>query len=140
MTRSRFLWTSVMVAVAALFVLVRAAHADATSSTDDGQQVVALIDMLMSGKYIPAVGVFLISVVAVARAGLGVWVPWFKTRSGGYVLGFGSAAVLYLGSSMQAGKLSPGIAFAALGAGWAAAGGWEHLGDLTSWLRSRGMG
>lgn len=95
-----------------------------------------LIDLLMTGKYMAAVGGFLIAAVTAMRAGLGRFFPWFSTKAGGYVMGFGSAALLYLGVSFYDGKsLSLGVIAAALAAGWTAAGGWEHLSDLLSWLR-----
>ncbi len=139
MTRSRFLWMSAVSVMVAMLVLARQAHADAPPQ-DDGQQIVALIDLLMSGKYLPAVGGFLIAAVYVLRGGLGRWLPWFQTRPGKYVLGFGSAAVLYIGAAMQADRLTPGVFLAALGAGWAAAGGLEHFKDMTSWLANRSGG
>lgn len=115
-------------------VLVNVAYAQA-APTGTGDQVGTLIDLLMTGKYIPAVGVLLIAFVALARSAGGILVPWFRTRVGGLVLSYGSSILLYVGAALQAGRLSLGVLVTAIGAGWAAAGGFEHLKDLVAALR-----
>lgn len=122
------------VALTVLSILCMASVSWAQGTAVDAGTVSDLIGMLMSGKYIPAVGAFLIAAVTALRGLLGIWIPWFKSKAGGYVLGFGSAAVLYVAVAMQADQLSIGVLAAALGAGWAAAGGWNHLQDLLGWL------
>lgn len=88
-------------------------------------------EFLQSGKYLPAVGIALIALVSVARASLGVVWPWFKTRAGGYALGFGSAFTLYIAAALRDGHpMTFGVIAAALGAGWAASGGFEMIRDL----------
>jgi hypothetical protein len=94
------------------------------------------LGLIMTGKWIPAVGAFLIAFVAAVRTIGATKIPWLKTKAGGIVLGFGSAALLYLGAAWQAGAdTTMGLFGAALAAGWAAAGGWEHISDLIAWLR-----
>jgi hypothetical protein len=96
-----------------------------------------LLDLLMRGEYLPAIGVALIAFVAVARAGLASHWPWFGTKLGGYVLGFGTAALLYVGEAWRSGAgLSLGVLTAALGVGWAASGGFEMIRDIVaSWRK-----
>lgn len=108
--------------------------AASAAPADDG----GFLGLLMTGKYLPAVGAFLILFVAGLRSVLALRVAWFATKVGGYALGFGSAVLLYLGAAWQSGAgITVGLFAAALGAGWAAAGGWEHLMDLVDWMRSK---
>lgn len=96
------------------------------------------LDLLLDGHYLPAIGVALIAFVAIARASLASFWPWFATKPGGYVLGFGTAGLLYLGEAWRSGAgLSVGILTAALGAGWAASGGFEMVRDLYTWWKNR---
>lgn len=94
-------------------------------------QPTTFLDYLLTGQYLPAIGIALIAIVATARKLLGsVW-PWFLTKAGGYVLGYGSAALLYLGAALEAGQVPTlSLAMGALGAGWVAAGGWEGFRDF----------
>ena len=104
---------------------------------DVGGTMRTLLDMIMQGKYLPAVGAVLVLVVAGLRFGGGKLFPWLTTKAGGYVLGFGTSALLYLGTAWESGtSMSLGLFTAALAAGWTAAGGWEHLTDLITWLRN----
>lgn len=92
--------------------------------------------LLQTGKYLPAIGLVLIALVGAMRAGLGAHWPWFKTKPGGYALGFGSAAMLYLGTSLQAGNgITIAVLACALAAGWTASGGWESARDIVIALR-----
>ena len=96
------------------------------------------LQLLTTGQYLPAVGIALIAVVAVARFTLAMRWPWFSTKVGGYVLGFGSATVLYVGAAWRDGAgMSVGLFAAALAAGWVAAGGWETLRDILGGLRTK---
>lgn len=136
MTRNTKILISMMaVTVLCLLGIGGIAHAQASPPVpDDGSSFLALI---MTGKYLAGVGAFLILFVQAVKAGgskLGI--AWLKTKAGGYVLGFGSAVALYLGAALESGQsVTAGLFAAALAAGWTAAGGWEHLGDLLSWLR-----
>lgn len=97
-----------------------------------------LLEYLLAGKYLPAIGVALIAFVTFARASLSGWWPWFSTRAGGYVLGFGTAFVLYVGEAFRNDvKPTAGLMAGALAAGWAAAGGFEMLRDLLDYLRRK---
>jgi hypothetical protein len=95
--------------------------------------------LLLAGKYLPAIGLFLIAFVGVARAGFGSHWPWFKTKIGGYVLGYGSAVLLYIGGSWSAGAgVSIALLLNAIAAGWAASGGWEMARDMIEAFRRKG--
>lgn len=115
-----------------LLGLASLAHAATSASPDDpGSTVVALYDYLRSGKGTAAAGAALMLAVWAMRSGLGAKVSWFKTQAGGYVLGFGSAALLYVGTGLMAGApLTLSMLVNAMGAGWAAAGAWEKLRDV----------
>ncbi len=89
------------------------------------------LEYLLNGRYLPVIGIALITIVSLARTGLAMRWPWFKTKLGGYVLGFGSAAVLYIGEGLRSGAgVDLGLVTGALGMGWAASGGWEMIRDL----------
>src|ERR1051326_1061780 len=95
-----------------------------------------LLTLITAGKYLPAVGLCLVALVGAMRAGIGAYVPWLRTKIGGYALGFGSAVLLYVGTSLEAGSgISIGLFGSALAAGWTAAGGWEHMRDILNWFR-----
>jgi hypothetical protein len=103
----------------------------APAASDDG-----LVALLMTGKYLAAIGLVLTLLVGGVRVPLKLRWPWFGTKAGGYVLGFGGAAVIYFGAALRAGSgVSIGLCLSALAAGWAAAGGWESLRDVLGVLR-----
>ncbi len=96
------------------------------------------IDLLLTGQYLPAIGLMLVAFVAAARAGLVKLSPWFATKPGGYLVGFSSAAILFLAAALEAGRMPTlGIIAGALGAGWAASGGFEMIRDLFAYLRRK---
>lgn len=96
------------------------------------------LEALLTGKYIPAVGLALIAFVAVARGGLTWLSPWFATKPGGYLVGFTSAFALYVGAALRDGAgLTVGLFTAALGIGWAASGGFEMVRDLLEYMRRK---
>lgn len=101
-------------------------------------QPTTFFEFLSEGKYLPAVGIALVVIVSALRTGLGTLAPWFKTKPGGYLLGFGSAALLYFGAALEAGQYpSLAIAMSALAAGWIAAGAWEGFRDAVTALRTK---
>jgi hypothetical protein len=92
---------------------------------------------IASGKYIAAIGAGLVVFVGVLRTLLAMRWAWFRGKLGGYVLGFGSATLLYLGSAFQADvAISAELVIASLGAGWAASGGWEMARDILTGFRA----
>lgn len=94
------------------------------------------LDYLLNTHYLPAVGIALITLVSLMRTGLAIRWPWFATKLGGYALGFGSSAMLYVGETLRAGAaLTAGTIAAALAAGWVAAGGWEMIRDLLTAMK-----
>lgn len=101
-------------------------------NTDD------FLNLLLTGQYLPAIGLALIAFVSVARALLTGVSPWFATKPGGYLVGFTSAALLFLSASLAANQVpTPGVIAGALGAGWAASGGFEMIRDLLAYLRRK---
>ena len=94
-----------------------------------------LFAFIQTGHGTAAVGVVLMLLVYGLRAGLATWVsPWFKTQTGGYVLGFGTATLAYFGAALLSLQsyhaISLSLVINALGAGFLAAGGWEALRDI----------
>lgn len=90
-----------------------------------------ILPYLLDVRYLVGVGVILCALVALFRAGLARKWAWFDTRLGKYVLGYGSAAVLYVGEALRtSAPITVGLFTAALAAGWVAAGGWEAFRDL----------
>lgn len=105
--------------------------------TDDPTSLLAqFYDFARSGRGTAAVGVALMILVWGLRNGLGAKWSWFKTPIGGYVLGFGLPTIVYLGSGLMAEQpVTFSMFLNAAGAGWIAAGGWEHLRDLMTSLK-----
>jgi hypothetical protein len=102
-------------------------------SIDTTSEASGFLGFLTTGKWLPAIGCALMLIVWGARSFLAARWAFFKTKAGGYVLGFGIPFLLYLGTALQAGAgLSLMLVGHALGAILVAAGGWEHLGDLVS--------
>jgi len=62
-----------------------------------------LIDLLLSGKYIAAVGAGMVLAVGALRYGGAKLWPWLGTKSGGYVLAYTCSFALYLGTALQSG-------------------------------------
>jgi len=108
-------------------------------ATSPGEMAVELLGDMRSAQYLPAVGVAMMLVVWALRAGLAAWFsPWFAGAIGGYVVAYATASLSYAGVALAAHQgPSFGLAGAALAAGWAASGGWEHFRDFVGWLRSK---
>ena len=94
-----------------------------------------LYRFIKDGSHLPAVGAGLMLFVWALR-----WVhtklpspvgPFFKTKLGGYLLGFGTALNVYLGTALIAGQpWTFGLVLQAVGTGFAASGSWEGLMDV----------
>lgn len=95
-----------------------------TAETGVDDLAVQLLAAIRSGEWLPAFGLALMLLIAGLRHWfLGSWIPWLKTRRGGYVLAFGTAAVAVFGTALAAGGgLTMGLVGVAFGAGWAAIG------------------
>ncbi len=98
--------------------------ADDDGSESEIETGLKLWQAVRSGEWGVAVGLAIVLLVAGLRTVvLGSWIPWFKTRLGGYVLAFATGAGVIIGPSLAAGTgLSLGLVGAALSAGWAAIG------------------
>lgn len=93
-----------------------------------------LIDLILDGKYLPAVGAALVLIVGLLRYTLTkLTSTWFSTKFGGYVLAYGAAFALYLGTAWQAGEPADAhIIFAALVAAITSSGLLDHWRDILS--------
>lgn len=110
------------------------------SAADLPDDPTTLLQLIMTGKYMPAVGVGLIIATGLLRTLLSMQWAWFGTKLGGYALGFGSSFALYIGAAFKSGSgVSVGVLLAALGAAWAASGGWEKFRDILAGLKSKKM-
>lgn len=90
-------------------------------------------NFVKAGEALPAIGAALILLVWFLRTYVLGWVAWFKTKLGGYAMTFGTSVLLYFGSALAAAAaFSFALLLKALGAGLAAAGGWEVVKDLFS--------
>lgn len=110
---------------------------------DPGGMAVAIFNFMHAGAHLPAVGAMLMLLTYGLRLGatklpapVG---PWFGGMMGGYVLGFGTATLAFVGPALVAGEgLSLGLLMQAGGTGFAASGSWEGLRDLWGKLRNGG--
>jgi hypothetical protein len=133
----------VVATMIALGLVYRIGHAwagppGAVASADDpGGTIASLYDYLRSGKGTAAAGCALMLVVWGARSGLATKWAWFKTPAGGYVLGYGSAAILYIATALASDNpFTLSLLVNALGAGWASSGAWEKLRDIVTAMRA----
>lgn len=128
--------------------LIGKAHAgppggSVVSPDDPGGLAMQIYQFMHDGHNIMAVGAGLMLLTYGLRFGatklpapLG---PWFGGMLGGYVLGFGTAALAYVGPALVAGEgLSFGLFAQAIGTGFAASGKWEGLRDLWGKLHNGG--
>lgn len=108
--------------------------------SNDPGALVQLYDFIRTGQGTLAAGVVLTFLVAAIRhGGFAQFAPtkaWAESKIGGYVLGFGTSAAAYLASAFLASQaLTVTLFLNALGAGYVAAGGWEHLQDVLGFIR-----
>ncbi len=95
-----------------------------------------LLGYMMSGQYMLAVGAALVALVALLRAGLATRITFFTTTLGGYILGFGTSSLAYVGAALKSGApITMALAATSLVAGFAASGKWEALRDVLTSLR-----
>ncbi len=127
-----------------------AAGGDASTGTDGeketreaeqaaGELAGKLLEAVRAGEWGIAFGVALLLLIAGLRtAVLGSWIPWLKTRIGGYVLAFATAAGAVIGVANAAGAgLSLGLLGAALWAGAGAIGLHQGQKDFRAWWAAR---
>jgi hypothetical protein len=106
---------------------------DAATAVETNQ----IIDLLLSGKYLVAVGLLMPPVVGALRYGLGKLSPWFATTIGGVVTAYGSTVLLYLGAAWATGApFDVRLLLLALASGMAASGAWQHVKDLIGGAKS----
>lgn len=95
-----------------------------------------LLEYLTSGKYLLAVGFVLVALAQALRTGLGAWQPWFKTQLGGYVVGFGTTALVYFGTALQQGAaITWQLVSIALVMGFASGGKYQMVRDVVTKIR-----
>ncbi len=112
---------------------VNPAEADPTGTAVD------VYKSLKAGQYLIAFGGALMLLVWFLRLLL-MWlkVKWVSTKPGGFVLAFGTAFLLAIGTAWQAGEgISIGLFSATAVAAWAAAGKWGHFRDALDHLRGK---
>lgn len=121
-----------------LVALTSIAHAASGDAASDPLGLASqLYQFIITGKGTAAAGIAMLFVVWGLRNGLGAAWLWWKTPIGGYVLGFSIPAILYLGTATASGNaFTFGLFVNAAGAGWVAAGGWEHFRDLIMRMRN----
>ena len=114
----------------------------AGDSDSAGELVTQLGRLVQAGKWGAAVGVLLLLIIAGLRTVvLGSWIPWFKTRIGGYVLAFLTAVGAVIGGALAAEvSISLGLLAAAVWAGAGAIGLHQGQKDLRAWWASRNAG
>jgi len=134
---------------AALGLVYRIGHASAAvpgsgaipsaaPATDPGSLIGGFYDAIRTGRGTVAIGIALMLVVWAFRSGLGSRWAWFKSPIGGYALGFALPAIVYVGSALYASQpLTASLVVNAIGAGWVAAGGWQHLQDAIEKMRAK---
>jgi hypothetical protein len=95
-----------------------------------GKEIYARI---RSGEWLPAFAAMLVLLVWLVRRFGGKMIPALKTKRGGYFVGVGAAFIVTLASWAASGEpFSFGILTGALGAAWAASGGYDTLRDMTA--------
>lgn len=97
-----------------------------------------LLGKLQSGEWLAAFGAALVGIVWVLRTLLAPKISWFGTKLGGWVLSFGAAGALAVGTAIMASgpaAISLSLVMTALSAALAASGGYEAIRDL---LASKG--
>lgn len=94
-----------------------------------------LISFLTKGENLPAIGAALVLVVGFVRNVLLAKVPWAQTKLGGYVLAWGSTAVVFIGTSLeQHVTITFQLVAIALATGLLASGLLDHFRDLLAIL------
>jgi hypothetical protein len=118
-------------------LLTHAAHAQSappvpTVTPDIG----GLLQLLLSGYYLPAVGLTLVILVAAVRAGAAKFVsPWFNTKLGGYTTAYVTSYALYLGTTWLSGAaFDSHVLVMAFTAALTASGVLDHWRDVLALL------
>lgn len=108
-----------------------ATDAPADAATDWQANVVDLVTAVMAGRWLDAVVLAMLLIVAGLRAFGRKISPWFATRAGGWTLNLSSATMLSMAVSLRTtGGLTFGTLLDALLIGLAAAGGYQALRDV----------
>lgn len=124
------------IALPILLLPALAAAQAGTTPTDALTLAAQLYAFIRTGHGTAAAGVALLMVAWGLRSGLGAQWAFWKKPIGGYLLGFGLPAILYLGTALESNNpFTLTLLGNALAAGWVAAGQWEHLRDVLTALR-----
>lgn len=106
---------------------------DAASDADPVRLGVEIYGRIRSGEWLPALAAVLVLLVWGIRRFASKFSKWFETRAGGYTVSLITSLSLTFAAAFNAGEpFSVGLLTAAVGAAWAAAGGFEALRDLMS--------
>lgn len=126
-----FLAAMAVILLLTILGMIGRAAADNGASSDPVDLLTRLYEFMRTGKGTMAVGVANLLVVWLARTVLSKKIAWFGTMVGGYVLGFGTAVLEYLGIGITTtGMFTFGMLANAIGAGFVASGGWEAFRDI----------
>lgn len=125
------------IVILTLLAFVGRAFAGTGAPVDDPASMIAqLYEFMRTGRGTMAVGIANLLVVWVLRNLLAKKISWFGTMLGGYVLGFGTAALEYVGVALYSeASITLGLFLNAVGAGFTASGGWEALRDVLTAAR-----
>lgn len=94
------------------------------------------IDLILNGEYLPAVGIAMVFVTGLARAGLGWIHPWFSTKLGGYATAYVVSFSTVFGLELQAGHTpTTRMLMMALSAALVASGVLDHWRDVFSVIK-----
>ena len=123
----RRLYLSILI----LLLVAGSALADVASpDTDAAGWARALYDAFTSGRWKIVAGLSMLGVVYAIRFVASKWIPWFKTKTGGFLLGFAVALLTTLGAAFAAdAPVSLGLLLSALGTAATAAGLWGWIKD-----------
>lgn len=124
--------TSLAALAVAVMSLMSAAAGHALAESDDPAYLAnQLYEFLRSGRGTAAVGVVSTIVVYLLRRALAPHVRWFGTTLGGYALNLGTSTISYVGAAIAASQdVTASLLLNAVGAAFAASGGWEALKDV----------
>lgn len=112
-------------------VVINPAQVDPLGTAGD------MYSAIEAGHWRIAIALGLMLLVVGVRWALGRWVAWVRTKPGGYVLGYGSAALVTLALGLRDGGWSLGLLTTAVTTAWIATGGWSAAKDFVAWVRSK---
>lgn len=115
---------------------------DTAVNEDPATMAMQIYKFVRDGSHLPAIGTALMLVVWALRGGvrkLPKIGAWFNKPIGGYVLGFSTATLAFVGPALIAGQVVTfGLITQAIGTGFAASGSWEGFRDMITKVKKSG--